>query len=46
MMIIARYVKHCSIITSLVPKIGTPVILEAYNFVCRPSIEVKFKAKL
>jgi hypothetical protein len=29
-----------------IPKIGTPVTLEAHNFVCKPSIEVRFKAKL
>jgi len=29
-----------------IPKLGTLVILEAHNFVCRPSIEVRSKAKL
>ncbi len=28
-----------------IPKIGTPAILEAHNFVCRPSIEVRSEAK-
>jgi hypothetical protein len=28
-----------------IPKIGTPVTLEGYNFACRPSIEVRFKQK-
>jgi len=27
-----------------IPKIETPVTLEAYNFVCIPSIQVKFEA--
>jgi len=35
-----------NVILSQTPKIGTFVILEAYNFVCRPPIEVRFKAKL
>jgi len=26
--------------------IGTPVILEAHNFLCKSSIEMRFKAKL
>ncbi len=29
-----------------IPKIGTPKTLEAHNFVCKPSIEVKSKEKL
>jgi hypothetical protein len=29
-----------------IPKIKTPIILEAHNFVCEPSIEMKFKEKL
>jgi len=29
-----------------IPKIGTLTTLEAYNFLCTPLIEVKFKAKL
>jgi hypothetical protein len=29
-----------------IPKIGTPDILEAHNFLCRPPIEVRFKTKL
>jgi hypothetical protein len=29
-----------------IPKIGTPMTLEAHNFVCRPPIEVRSKAKL
>jgi hypothetical protein len=27
-------------------KIGTPMTLEAHNFVCRPAIEVRYEAKL
>jgi len=27
-------------------KIGTPATLEGHNFVCKPPIEVRFKAKL
>ncbi len=29
-----------------IPKIGTPMTLEAHNFVLRPPIEVRSKAKL
>jgi hypothetical protein len=29
-----------------IPEIGTPVTLEAHNFLCRPLIEVRSKAKL
>jgi hypothetical protein len=29
-----------------IPKIGTPTTLGAHNFVCRPSIEMRFKSKL
>ncbi len=29
-----------------IPKSGTPMTLEAYNFACRHLIEVKFQAKL
>jgi hypothetical protein len=31
---------------SRIPKIGTPMTLEAHNFVCRALIEVRFEAKL
>ncbi len=29
-----------------IPKVGTPVILGAHNFVFRPTIDMMFKAKL
>jgi hypothetical protein len=29
-----------------IPKIKTPLTLEAHNFVCKPLIEVRFEAKL
>ncbi len=29
-----------------IPKVGTPATLGAYNFECRPPIEIRFKAKL
>jgi hypothetical protein len=29
-----------------IPEIGTPATLEAYNFVCRPPIEMRSEAKL
>jgi len=29
-----------------IPKIGTPTILGAHNFVCKPLIEMRFKTKL
>jgi len=29
-----------------IPKMGTLVILEAYNFLCKPLIEVRFEKKL
>ncbi len=29
-----------------IPKVGTPVILGAHNFVCRPLIEMRSKEKL
>jgi hypothetical protein len=31
---------------SFCPKIGTPMTLEAHNFVCRPLIEMRSKTKL
>jgi hypothetical protein len=29
-----------------IPKVGPPATLGAHNFVCRPPIEMRFKAKL
>jgi hypothetical protein len=29
-----------------IPKIESPMILEAYNFVCKPPIEMRSKSKL
>jgi hypothetical protein len=29
-----------------IPKIRTPITLEAHNFVCKPLIEVRFKEKM
>jgi hypothetical protein len=29
-----------------IPKVGTPMTLEAHNFVCIPPIEIRFKEKL
>jgi hypothetical protein len=29
-----------------IPKIGTPATLGPHNFVCKPSIEMRFKEKL
>jgi hypothetical protein len=32
--------------TPEITKVGTPTILRSHNFVCRPLIEMKYKAKL
>jgi hypothetical protein len=29
-----------------IPKVGTPVSLQAHNFVCRPLINMRFEAKV
>ncbi len=39
-----RLIFKCHFVSGL--RIGTPTILGAHNFVCRPSIKVRFEAKL
>jgi hypothetical protein len=29
-----------------IPKVGTPTTLEAHNFVCRPTIEMRYEKKI